>query len=192
MTRRIAFLIGLLVQLLCVFGLFLPSLRVLTSGTPATLLSLPVDPWSLTRGQYVALDYQAAQGITVAGERRLYVTLEQKGDVFERVAVSPQRPALKPGQICLWAVNEGWRVRFPDIAQYFVQEGSGQDLEQAARARRLYVDIAADSSCRSRIRGVRIGQALSDQELEQLNRERFPIIPPGETKPVPAPSPVTQ
>lgn len=192
MTRRTAFLIGLLVQLICVFGLFLPSVRLLQYGTQATLLTLPVDPWSLTRGQYVTLDYQAAQGLDRMTERSLYVTLEQKDDVYERVGVTEEKPSLQPGQICLWATSNGWNVRFPDIGQYFVEEGSGLEIEQATRARRLYVDISTDSSCRARIRGIRIGQEVSDEERQRIEMERFPVIQEGETKPIMAPEPVTE
>ncbi len=194
MTRRTAFLIGLLVQLLCVFGLFLPSVILLTAGTPITLETAPVDPWSPLRGQYVTLGYQAAQGIDRPDRltrRSFYVVLRDRGDgVYERAAVSTERPRLEPGQACVWAVDQGWQVQFPDLAQYFVEEGSGTEIEEASQSHRLLVDAVTDGRCRARIRGVRIGQELTEEDRRILQeRFGFPEPPPAERPAEPRPLP---
>lgn len=160
MTRRTLFLVGLLIQLVCVFGLFLPYVWLMQSGELVSLRTVPVDPRSIFRGDYVTLGYEAGQGITVpmeSSETVQYVVLEKKGEFYERVAQSAGKPELEQGQVCLRGTY-GWNgLTFPDIAQYFVPEGLGRELEQAQNAHRLVVDAYVNDDCQAVIRGVRLG-----------------------------------
>lgn len=158
--RRNLFLVGLLLELICVFGLFVPYIHLVSSGTTASLETVPVDPRSVFRGDYVSLSYVVGQGIadTEPYGEQMYVVLAPKGEVFERVSMSKDKPVLAAGQICLRGTTTYRRIDFPDIAQYFVEEGFGHELEQARNSHRLLVDIAVDSSCHAVITGVRVGQ----------------------------------
>jgi uncharacterized membrane-anchored protein len=167
MTRRIAVAIGLLLQILAVSAVFLPAIYRLQTGTQATLRTVPVDPRSVLRGDYVILSYEAGNGLPLDWpyDKPVYVVLEPKGEIFERVRLSETQPTLLPGQICLRGSPQYNRVEFGDIAQYFVPEGEGRFLEQAQNTHRLYVEISVDANCRAVVRGVRLGpQAPLEQE----------------------------
>jgi uncharacterized membrane-anchored protein len=182
MTRRIAVLIGFFLQLLAVFALFIPSQILLSTGTKATLLTIPVDPRSIFRGEYVTLDYEAAQKLPLNWEygTPVYTILEKKGDVYVRKEFSKTKPVLSEDQICIRGVPEYNRVYFRDIAQYFVPQGQGMDIQNAIRSHRVLVDITTDSACRAIIRGIRLGPEapLEDSTFEDT------IPAPVESAPV--------
>lgn len=176
MTRRTLFLIGLLIELVAVFGFFLPYALRMQNGTPITLQTIPVDPRSIFRGDYVTLDYVVGQslpsGWTDEGIENpsVYVTLEPNGEIYERVVISREKPVLEEGQVCLRGLLQQWgpfgtpSIRFPDIGQYFVEEGMGRELEQAVNARRLLVDAVVSPSCKPLIRGVILGPEVPPEE----------------------------
>lgn len=192
--RRTFFLIGLLVELVAVFLVFLPNFIIMTTGTLVTLKTIPVDPRSIFRGDYVILTYEVAQkydGPAPAGtdyySMPVYAVLESKDGVFIAKSFSAEKPTLLAGQACLagMAQNEyRWNgngnelmmktVNFPDIQQYFVTEGLGKDLEQARNAHKLYVDVMTDASCNGVIRGVRIAEEAALLPDSNAPDEKFP------------------
>lgn len=188
MQRRTWFLIGLLLQLLLVFGLFLPYVMHVSRGQRATLQTVPVDPLSIFRGEYVTLDYAVGQNVPPSTDDDrygpLYVVLEPAGDDWRRVRITEDAtdvPELAPGQLCLRASREWTMLRFPDIAQYFVEEGMGRELEDARNAYRLLVDISVADDCSAVITGVRVGEQLSEEELQQWRANQGwtdPLAPP--------------
>ncbi len=193
MRRRTGFLVGILFELLAIFGLFVPYVLLTSSGTEITLRTVPVDPRSMFRGDYVTLGYEAAAGIKYsevsAGEddvvQPVFLVLEKKGDIYERVAVSKKQPALKEGQVCLrgnvsmW-INQGSiqsvAVSIPDLAQYFVEEGIGRELESARNAHRLLVKAVVSPSCMAVLKGVVLGPEVPPSELPPEMRSE-PIVP---------------
>lgn len=187
--RRIAFLIGLLLELTLLFGLFVPYVLRVQNGTIIHLKTAPVDPRSIFRGDYVALSYEAGvlstqdqlklqNGILPYGQT-VYVTLEASGDTFNQIGLSDSLPALQPGQVCLRGQYAYPRITFPDIAQYFVTEGAGKELEQARNTHRLVMEVAVDKQCRAVITGLQVGEAapLEDGQVPQSG-------PPGAPVPV--------
>lgn len=179
MTRRIAFLIGLLLQLIAIFGLFVPYVLLVRGGTVIALKTTPVDPFSLLRGEYVMLGYDVGNDLPVGIERPVVYAVLRRGDdgFYERVRFTTERPVLQPWEVCLRGIPAYNRAIFPDIAQYFVEEGMGSDLEQARNARRLYVDAVVDGRCRSMIKGIRLGPEVPQSE--------WPTEPfPGGPRPV--------
>lgn len=162
MTRRTLFLIGLLFELVAMFGLFLPYEYVRMTGTKVTLRTVPIDPRSVFRGDYVILGYEAGAGLpespdTLYGTPIYVVLKDAGGGLYERTRYAEDVPALNEGEVCLrgkWFYN---RVDFPDISQYFVTEGLGRELEQARNAHRLLVDAAVSESCSASILGLRLG-----------------------------------
>ena len=187
MTRRTLFLIGLLLELIAIFGLFVPYEMIRNSGTPITLKTVPVDPRSVFRGDYVVLAYEAGAGMPITDEygKPVYIILEQKGEIFERMRIADAKPDLKPGQVCLQGRREYNRAVFPDIAQYFVEEGTGREIEEATRWHRLLVDAIVDENCRAVLSGVRLGQEVPENELPDWAQESRPIPPDAKVKPVP-------
>jgi uncharacterized membrane-anchored protein len=183
MNRRTLFLTGLALMLLAIFGQFLPPLFLLKDGTPISLRTRPVDPMSILRGQYVTLDYEIGigSGAYVTEPQQVYLTLERKGDFYERVAMSDQRPTLQAGQVCIRGVRQWGAIRFPDIAQYFVEEGMGSEFESARNAHRLIVDAVVDDKCRAGIKGLRLGPEVPQKEAEDAG---IFVMPPA-PEPVP-------
>lgn len=189
MTRRTTFLIGLLVQLVAVFGLFLPYVWLAKSGELISLRTVPVDPRSIFRGDYVVLGYEAGRDTAQMSDPQMelqYVVLEKKGDFHERVAVSATKPTLQPGQVCLRGYRDWTGITFPDIGQYFVEEGMGVEFEHARNAHRLIVDAYVNSDCAAVIRGVRLGpeapEGIMDPWAGQM--ETKPVMTTGSTVPV--------
>ncbi len=194
--RRTFFLIGLLVELIAVFLIFLPNFILMTTGTLVTLKTIPVDPRSIFRGDYVVLTYEIGQkydGPVPSGtdyySMPVYAVLENKEGVFVAKDFVAERPTLLPGQACLvgMAQNEyRWNgngndlimktVNFPDIQQFFVTEGLGKELEQARNAHKLYVDVVTDTSCHAVIRGVRIAEEAALLPTEGVPGEKIPPV----------------
>jgi uncharacterized membrane-anchored protein len=140
-------------QILILLGLIGTHLYTRFTGAPVLLRTLPVDPWDLFRGEYVALRYEISElspeqvpmtGIPYRRGQTVWVTL-RKGDPFwTAVAVSPERPATGPDEIALrgtveWYA-EAW-VNGPEaqpartfirygIEQFYVPEGEGARLQQ--------------------------------------------------------------
>jgi len=187
MTRRNAFLIGLVFELVAVFGLFIPSMALLSSGTPIVIKTVPVDPWSPLRGEYVILGYEVGQGLPENLEINtpLYVVLEERDGIYERVSYTQRKPKLLPNQVCLRGRVQWQNAVFPDIAQYFVEEGSGRELEQMQGSHRLLVHARVNGSCRAIIESLEIGEAAP---IPPDEFGRMPIEPmPMEAKPVTEP-----
>lgn len=187
MKRRVGFLIGLVLELIAIFGLFIPYVWLTSNGTRVTLQTVPVDPRSIFRGDYIVLAYEVGQEIPAQyiknewQQSYLYVVLEQKGEFYERVSVSETMPKPGPGQVCLRGLLQPWNrtLSFPDLSQYFVEEGLGRELEQMVRTHRFLVDAAVNESCRAVIRGVRIGPEASMMSPfpERLSEPRSSSIP---------------
>ncbi len=160
-------MIAVAIQLMAMTWVVLPPMWVARTGTVAYLETEKMDPRALFRGDYVILGYKRAQGV-VTGEmaqrannenRPVYVTFTTDRPA-EFVGVGLERPQPRPGQVCIvgrvrissWeTVGEGnarpsYAVDFPQIAQYFVSEGEGRELEQA-RGENLLAKVAVSESC---------------------------------------------
>lgn len=165
-------LIAVAVQLTSMLWVTVPPMIVASTGTVAWLETEKMDPRALFRGDYVILGYRQAQGIvppemaeraSIEG-RPVYVTFttERPGRF---VAVGLEPPRLEAGQVCIVGRVRSWppagrspggpgeggdetnaAVDFPQIAQYFVPEGEGRELE-ARRGENLLARIAVDDDC---------------------------------------------
>lgn len=185
MSRRVIFLGCLLVELLCVFGLFVPLVLHVSAGTEVTLKTIPVDPRSVFRGDYITLDYEAGRGVpdTVNYGKPVVVVLEKKGEDWVRVSYGDTKPALNAGQICLRGRLQYQRISFPDISQFFVEEGLGKELEQARNAHRLLVTASVTEDCHAVVTGIILGaEAPLENPPEVFSRPVF-----EDTKPEPTP-----
>lgn len=192
MRRRTGFLVGILFELLAIFGLFVPYVLLTSSGTDITLRTVPIDPRSVFRGDYVILGYEAGANVPyaqLADEKNelpasAYVILEKKGDLYERVAVSRSQPSLREGQVCLRAtVQPIWSdvpqpvtLTFPDIGQYFVEEDLGREFESARNAHRLLVNASVSPSCAAVVKGVLFGPEVPQSEFPTRDEPIVPVM----------------
>lgn len=184
MTRRNAFLAGLLLELVAIFAIFVPYVYHMQTSEVITLRTIPVDPYSMFRGSYVQLNYDigANSSLYEADERPVYVVLTGSGNVSVRKSVSDTLPKLQPGESCIKGVQSYNMIRFPQISQYFADEATAKELEQARNAHRMFVDVAVKDNCKAVIRGITLGPEVPQEEFGTQWR-----VPDFETKPMPAP-----
>jgi uncharacterized membrane-anchored protein len=146
---------------------------LLRTGKEVVLPIIPVDPRSLFRGDYVRIDFPVTM---VSSElfpkndkpRRsgpVFVTLQRDSDSWKPVAVSETAPNAGPDQtVMMGRLAHNWwpgsgrtphqvRINY-GIERYYVQEGKGLELENAARSKKLAVVVAVDSKGRSAIKGL--------------------------------------
>jgi uncharacterized membrane-anchored protein len=157
-------------------------IQLLRSGREITLPIVPVDPRDLFRGEYVRLDYPAAQvalaptdGVPVKRNETLYVTLEKAAEgEWRPVEVgrtlrredNPDRIVLKGRSLWDAPVYDRWRgatVKY-GIESYFVRQGEGPKLEALARQKKLAVLVAVDKAGTAAIKGLIIDGKLQYEE----------------------------
>ena len=160
MNARTAIAVG--IQLAIMAMVLIPALYVRATGAIVYLETEKMDPRALFRGDYVILGYQVAQEILPKEttqdrdhrSRPVYVTVttERPGRF---VAVDFDRPHPDTDQACIVGRVRGWggSVDFPQIAQYFVPEGTGRALEQA-RGDDLLAKIAVSPGCNAVLLGL--------------------------------------
>lgn len=160
MKAKIAIAVG--IQLAIMAMVLIQPLWVRATGTVLYLETEKMDPRALFRGDYVILGYQIAQDILPKeadpnGDRRVgpvYVTVstERPGRF---VAVDFERPNPGADQACIVGRVRGWggAVDFPQIAQFFVPEGTGRALEQA-RGDDLLAKVAVSPGCNAVLLGL--------------------------------------
>jgi len=185
------FVLALLVAVLqtgALAAMILERARLIATGREIVLPTVPVDPRSLFRGDYVILNYEistvpAADLIAKPGNDgdSVYVLLERRSkegaDAWVPVAATRARPAAGgPDRIVLagWQVghvhvldNQTARVRVRyGIESYFVPEGAGKDLEARVRAQALSVVVAVGTSGQAAIKGLVLdGKTRYDEPL---------------------------
>jgi uncharacterized membrane-anchored protein len=157
-------------------------ITLLRSGREIVLPIIPVDPRDLFRGEYVRLNYPAAQvglkpsdGVPVKRNETLYVTLEKASDgEWRPVEVNrtllpqdnPDRIVLKARALWDGPIYDRWRgasVKY-GIESYFVRQGEGPKLEALARDRKLAVLVAVDKAGHAAIKGLIIDGKLQYEE----------------------------
>jgi uncharacterized membrane-anchored protein len=157
-------------------------IQLLRTGREIVLPIVPIDPRDVFRGEYVRLNYPAAQvalapadGVPVKRNETLYVTLEKAAEGGWRpVEVgrtlrredNPGRIVLKARSLWNAPVADGWRgatVKY-GIESYFVRQGEGPRLEALARDRKLAVLVAVDKAGHAAIKGLIIDGKLQYEE----------------------------
>jgi len=159
MNRKTA--IAVVVQLAIMILVLVPPLIVRATGSTVYLETEKMDPRALFRGDFVILGYKIAQDIlgkeqvkSLPQSTPVYVTVttERPGRF---VAVGFEKPDLQEGQACLIGRIRGWSgaVDFPQIAQYFVPEGTGRVLD-SARGEDLLARAAVAGNCKAVLVGL--------------------------------------
>lgn len=153
--------LAVLAQLLIMALVLVQPLRVRATGSLVYLETEKMDPRSLFRGDYVILGYTLAQGIlapdlaeaTARDSTPVYVTITRERPA-RFVAVGLEPPRLESGQACILGRSRGQgSVDFPQIAQFFVPEGTGGAIE-AARGADLLAKVVASDDCRALLLGL--------------------------------------
>lgn len=156
-------LIAVTVQVAIMVLVLIPPLIVKYTGTAVYLATEKMDPRALFRGDFVILGYKLAQGIIPSAMQQqaretgkpLYVAITTDRPA-QFVAVSFERPRLEPGQACIVGRARGHgrgSVDFPQIAQYFVPEGEGRQIERQ-RGENLLAKVATSTRCNAVLLGL--------------------------------------
>jgi len=159
-NRRIALAVGAQVAILAL--VLMPPAMIRATGTVIHLETEKMDPRALFRGDYVILGYKVAQGILSEQQEQqarsrampVYVSVStERPGKFLGVSFDPPTPA--QGRACIVGRARGWdgAVDFPQVAQFFVPEGTGRALE-SARGENLLAKIAVSNSCKAVLLGL--------------------------------------
>lgn len=145
----------------------------LNTGTPVVLQTEPVDPRSMFMGDYARLAYSISRlrldGETALGGDKdftrhdtVWVALKPDPEGAKAVSVHHQRSAIAPGLLALKGevqyLNEyEWdratgksvkqrtlQVRY-GIEQYYVQEGTGRQVERPQGGEKVSIRVAIDA-----------------------------------------------
>jgi len=145
----------------------------LNTGTPIVLKTEPVDPRSLFMGDYARLAYSISRlrldgETTLGGDKdfkrhdTVWVALAPDADGAKAVSVHHRREAIAPGLLALKGevqhVNDNdWdrvanqalkrrtlHVRY-GIEQYYVQEGTGRQIERPRGNEKVSIRVAIDA-----------------------------------------------
>lgn len=159
------------VQVVIMAMALIPPLVLKATGQTVYLETEKMDPRALIRGDYVVLGYKVGDSIIPAADSQkarntglsVYVTVttDRPGKF---VAWSFERPQLQSGQACVvgrvrnvwtgWSENpENASVDFPQIAQFFVSEGMGHELERM-RGDDLLAKASVSSGCNAVLLGL--------------------------------------
>jgi uncharacterized membrane-anchored protein len=160
MNRRIALAVAIQVAIMAL--VLVPPLMIRATGTVIYLETEKMDPRALFRGDYVILGYKVAQGIL--SEEQEQRARSKALPVYVRVSterpgrflgVSFEPPELGQGEACIVGRARGWSgaVDFPQVAQFFVPEGTGRALE-IARGKDLLARITVSDGCKALLLGL--------------------------------------
>jgi len=154
----------------------------LNTGTPVVLQTVPVDPRSLFMGDYARLNYAISQlpldgKAALGGDKdfkrhdTVWVALRPERDGVQAISVHHQRGAVPSGLIALkgevenfdggrWSLTGSRPVRQRTLSvrygieQYFVQEGTGGQLERPRGGEKVSVRVAIDARGKAGIQAV--------------------------------------
>jgi uncharacterized membrane-anchored protein len=139
----------------------------LFGSTTISVTTIPVDPRDMFRGDYVVLRYpfsgvgaipnsavfQSAQQT----ERTVCVTMERDGELWKPTGISKDRP--KDGVFLRGVIKPFHTEITYGIETYFVQEGTGKDIERAMRRsdkKSVVVELTVAPNGKASIKAVRV------------------------------------
>ena len=185
MSKKSWFLVALvaLTQILALVWMVAGRVSLLSSGREVVLETVPVDPRSLFRGDYVRLGYKISQvagkdlpaGLNVVRNKPIYLTMSVKGrEPAKLVSVSQKMPAMvKPEEVVIrgratynWRMTNDKslvRIRY-GIERYYVPEGEGKRLERMVGKNNFAVLVAVAGDGTAAIKGLMINGKLQYEE----------------------------
>ncbi len=173
MTVRLKIMLLVVVQVAALAAMIADKQWTLNSGTPVVLQTEPVDPRSLFMGDYARLAYPISRlrldGETALGGDKdfkrhdtVWVAIQPGPDGAKAVSVHHQRSAIAPGLLALkgevqYLNDNTWdrttnksvkqrtlQVRY-GIEQYYVQEGTGGQVERPRGGEKVEILVAIDA-----------------------------------------------
>jgi uncharacterized membrane-anchored protein len=130
--RALPFILALALQMtiLTLLGGF--NMYVLAAGRTVLLKTIPVDPWDMFRGDYLALNYDISTIKTTKQfqpEQEVFVILNKQNPYWSVSDVSNKLPELNGDQVALKGkihyIVEGQLHMHYGLEQYYVPEGKG-------------------------------------------------------------------
>ena len=170
-TLRVLIIVAL--QTIALAWMILDRQQMLDSSSTVTLKVVPVDPRDLFRGDYVVLSYDISRldmsklegPKATAPGNTIYVRLRRTNDTWTAVALSnaPEKPTdtqvtLKAQVTSMDAPGAGasqFITLSYGIESYFVPQGTGRAIEEAARKGTITIDAAVDDDGRAAIKAIR-------------------------------------
>ncbi len=162
-------------------SIVLDRVRLVKSGQEIVLPIVPVDPRDLFKGEYVRLGYPISRAPSSVMETPepayrapAFATIAQGADGTWAVSkITARYPKDVPsGAHVLEVRTRGpWTMRGQlwltyGLERYYVPEGNGLKLEQAARDKKLAAIIAVDTRGRAAIKGLSIdGRKVYDEPV---------------------------
>lgn len=161
------------VQIVALAAMVADKQWTLNTGTPVVLQTEPVDPRSMFMGDYARLAYPISR-LRLDGESALggdkefkrhdtvWVAIKPDPDGAKAISVHHQRSAIAPGLLALkgevqslsdydWdrTTNKSVKqrtlhVRY-GIEQYYVQEGTGRQIERPQDGEKVSIRVAIDA-----------------------------------------------
>ncbi len=158
-TRKKLFVAAMVFQTCAVMCLAAPPVFTLASGKTITVVTEPVDPRDMFRGDYVTLSYpfsRVTTSETFAYHTKVFVRLKQEADKqWKAISVSLAKPAVAADEILLLGVAEYTDTTRKEvhikygIEQVFVPEGRGRNLSSADK---LDIELAVPNNGRAVIK----------------------------------------
>ncbi len=173
MKIRLKIALLLIVQIGVLAAMIGDKQWTLNTGTPVVLQTEPVDPRSMFMGDYARLTYSISRlrldGATALGGDKdfqqhdtVWVALQPDANGARAVSVHHRRDAIAPGLLALkgevqYVSDNDWdraanksvsqrtlQVRY-GIEQYYVQEGSGAQIERPSGGEKVSILVAVDA-----------------------------------------------
>ncbi len=154
MSNRLASLLTvfvIVIQFAFILGTVINNESNLKSAQEIIVKLAPRDPRSLLQGDYVILTYDITRATqkAIKGKHmkkfRVVLTPENNIYKFKEVITSTQNYALKQGDVLMnGKVQKRYRVVF-GIENYFVEEGTGRDVERSAKYARVKIISKGDA-----------------------------------------------
>ncbi|MFC4322168.1 GDYXXLXY domain-containing protein [Litchfieldia salsa] len=126
---------------------------LLKNGKVITLNLSPIDPRSLLQGDYLRLGYEIAEqdSLMIESGAKLYVLLEKNQDgIYEKKKViteriDPKSYPLNQNEALITGKYNGYDTIIYGIESYFVQEGTGLEIERNAKTAKVIVSKKGDA-----------------------------------------------
>lgn len=170
-TLRILLIVA--IQTIALGWMILDRQHMLDSSRSVTLKVIPVDPRDLFRGDYVVLNYDISRldiarldgTNTTAPGNTIYVRLRRTGETWTAIALSDRHEQPSETEISLRAQvlsmdapgqsGSQFVTLSYGIESYFVPQGTGLAIEEAARKGTISIDAAVDEKGRAAIKAIR-------------------------------------
>ncbi len=164
--RKTIFASACAFQTCAVLLLALPPALTLTSGKTVTVLTEPVDPQDMFRGDYIRLGYSFSRVPSAESfdhNSKVFVRLKQDADQqWKAIGASKSKPAAAPDEVILlgqyeWADEKNTIQVHYGIEQVFVPEGRGKNISSTDK---IEIELAVPESGRAVIKRAQLGDKL--------------------------------